>query len=389
MRVIITVGTYYPLIDGVQKVTEYLAEGLATKGHEVVVVTRRLDNLAEFEKFKNVEIFRVNIDTIHAIHIGDVDGYRTLIKKLCNDADVLVTVCTQIATTDTLYPIMNEIKCKKILFMHGMYHFEWAKRNIDSLANLGHKIWNNTRWRLLYTKRNFFKGYDRIVQIHRFDGAYDFVYKKYGVKSDILENAVDDMFFNKTDGDVKITGRYAVNVSNYLKGKRQIDTVISFYKADIKDLSLVLIGGNKNDYYQKIEEVIADCENIYGHKDVQLLTGIDRERIALYVQKAEMFLLNSEFEVFPVCLCEAMAAGTPFISTNVGVARFMPGGAVVSNIEEMVYWIRLLAGNDTVRKEMGLAGYEYAVKHFKIENKVLQLEKLLMETAVTRGFSYE
>ena len=43
MKIIFTVNTYYPYKDGVSVVTQYLAEGLAQKGHEVLVMTSSCD----------------------------------------------------------------------------------------------------------------------------------------------------------------------------------------------------------------------------------------------------------------------------------------------------------------------------------------------------------
>ena len=36
MKIVITVATYYPLVDGVQNITEYYAEGLSALGIEAV-----------------------------------------------------------------------------------------------------------------------------------------------------------------------------------------------------------------------------------------------------------------------------------------------------------------------------------------------------------------
>lgn len=39
MRILVTVNTYYPMLDGVQAVTDYLTTGLAQRGHQITVVT--------------------------------------------------------------------------------------------------------------------------------------------------------------------------------------------------------------------------------------------------------------------------------------------------------------------------------------------------------------
>ena len=39
MRILICAFTYWPAVDGVQNVTQYQAEGLAARGHDVTVLT--------------------------------------------------------------------------------------------------------------------------------------------------------------------------------------------------------------------------------------------------------------------------------------------------------------------------------------------------------------
>ena len=45
MKIVFTTHTYYPEKNGVQVVTEYLAEGLAKKGHEVHIITEMLSGV--------------------------------------------------------------------------------------------------------------------------------------------------------------------------------------------------------------------------------------------------------------------------------------------------------------------------------------------------------
>lgn len=39
MKILISAFTYWPAVDGVQNVTQYQAEGLAARGHDVTVLT--------------------------------------------------------------------------------------------------------------------------------------------------------------------------------------------------------------------------------------------------------------------------------------------------------------------------------------------------------------
>lgn len=43
MKIVFAVHTYYPERNGVQAVTQYLAEGLARRQHDVLIITEKKD----------------------------------------------------------------------------------------------------------------------------------------------------------------------------------------------------------------------------------------------------------------------------------------------------------------------------------------------------------
>ena len=380
MKIVIAVGTYYPQTNGVQAVTTYLAEGMAKRGHQVDVITTKVDETPNEEEHKGVHIIRWDVNTVHALHRGDIKGYQEKVKELCVCADGVVIVCPQIVTTDALLPILKEIKCKKILYMHGMHNFKISKFEIETPSLFAHKMWNQVRWAWLYFgHKRWFKQFDRIIQIHRFDGTYDFVLKHYGIESDIIENAADDAFFDaQCAGLNEIRNDYLLNVSNFIPRKNQMTTLEAFYKSNA-DMTLVLIGSSQTSYYDEIVKAKERFEKQYGKKDVRLLTGVPRTEIAGYVRNASLYVMNSRWEVFPISLVEAMAAGVPFITSDVGIAKYLPGGVIANSIEETRYWIELMSRNKETRKNLGKVGRAYAVENLMIDHKVEQLLGIIGE----------
>ena len=76
MKIVITTATYYPKTDGVQQVTQYQAEGLAKKGHEVIVITSEEEGLKEYEIYNNVEIYRINAHNFYYWHKGNKKEFQ-------------------------------------------------------------------------------------------------------------------------------------------------------------------------------------------------------------------------------------------------------------------------------------------------------------------------
>lgn len=376
MKIIITVNSYYPLKDGVQFVTQYHAENLARKGHDVLVFTVN-HGFKKEEIYNNVKIVRFNVKTKHTIYKGEKKLFRNKVLEATKDADAIINVCTQNPLTDWCFKLLNNIKCKKILYMHGMYNTKFDFNTISSFKDIGHKLWNNSRWGSYYIiNKKYFKKYDRVIQLHEFDYGYKFFKNKFKINGCIIENAVDSRFF---DGQVK-KEPIIISVANYKEGKNQEFILNAFYKSSINDrYKLILIGSQKTKYYERLLKIKNKLETKYGKRQVYLLYGVNRDDTINYIKKSSLYLLGSKAEVYPVSISEAMASKIPYISTNVGVVRYLPGGVIVNTEDEMTYWINILANNPKLSEYYGMSGYEYAKENMMIEKKVNDLEKILKE----------
>lgn len=171
--------------------------------------------------------------------------------------------------------------------------------------------------------------------------------------------------------------KYAICVSNFLPGKNQKFILKAFYKANCQNFGLVLIGSKKTNYYRQLIKLNNKLRKKYGNRDVKILTNQSRSITVKMIKSASMYLFASKHEVYPVSIIEAMASGIPYISTDVGCIRALPGGIVIKNMTEMINAINFLHDNLTSSKIIGKCGYQYAKVQLKVEEKVIQLEKLL------------
>ncbi len=386
MKIIFTVHSYYPNHDGVQYVTEYLAEGLSKRGHKVLVITGIRKGCPEKEVHHGVSIIRVNLRTRYGICTGDKKGYIKYMERITQGADILVSVCTQTALTDSLLPSLGRIRCKKILYMHGMHEFRWQKTDFEHLSYFLYKIWRNLKWGCLYRKnQENFRIYDEVIQLHELDAANIFFKEKLGITSKIMGNAAENIFFEKIQNEPEGNAfrldmqkkTELICVSNYSERKNQEYLLRALRKCRNRNkCRLTLIGSEKNRYCRYLLHL---REKNYSDLDVAILYGLSREESAAYILNADIFLLGSTWEAYPVSLIEAMASSVPFISTDVGCVSCLPGGVVVKNEDEMAYWTDLLIENRELRKKIGEAGREYSRSYAAIEKKVDQLENIMLE----------
>ncbi len=387
MKVIITVNKYYPNFDGVQFVTEYLAEGLADLGNDIIVITSSYTRIPapENEIYNKVRIVRLPIFTKHTIHHGDIREYQKVVLDECENADCIINVGTQSPFTDWCFEILDDIKCKKILYLHSIWDFNYHLFDFDSIKHTLGKIWANIRWRLYYRKNGyFFKKYDIVTQLHERDYSTLFFEKKYGIKSVIIENAAaDEFFFDGKETFVKPFEKYIINVSNFVDRKNQIDTVKAFLNSNIdNNIGLVLIGSKDTEYLKKLKSVekkMRNKKNIPTNcKPILYLTGVERKYISYYVRNSILYIMTSKWEAYPISIVESMAAGVPFISSDVGIVKYLPGG-IISNKKEYSKKIEILLKDNELYERLSFEGNTAAKEKMFIKNKIMQLKQMIKE----------
>lgn len=164
------------------------------------------------------------------------------------------------------------------------------------------------------------------------------------------------------------------NIVNIIKGFEK-------YKKDFKDKETkLIIAGGKG---WKYEEIFETYENSKIKEDIIFIGYIDEEdKIPLY-KLSRLFVFPSLYEGFGMPVLEAMAAGTPVITSNISSLPEVVGdGAILINpysIEEISNAInKILNDNEEVVKQMIIKGKEQS-KKFIWENSVKKLEKIYEE----------
>lgn len=385
MKITFTTFSYYPETSGVPIVVQYLAEGLYKRGHEVEVVTRKNgQSLASEEIYNGVKITRFECgQNLFKRNIGDCEGF---IQHIINTVrDVLIMECVQCHTTDILLPYLKYMNCKVVLHSHGgpgihQKMFRWDTNIIHSIGNTH----NWFRWKRYYKSilPSFSKDIDAVLCLSLCASDLHYM-KKYMKRVEILENAANDIFFDeyKQSQDFSSvlnikTKKYILCIANYIPNKGQLDIVKAFANIKDKNYALVCIGSSKNEYYERVLNEVNRISHNYG-KEIHLLTGIDREYFPSIISHASLFVMGSEHEEYPVSLIEAMACGTPFVSTDAGNARILPGGITVTNRSELPDFMDAVVSNGDLEQRLGSQGKDYALRHNKIEIIISQLESIL------------
>lgn len=385
-KVLITSFAYYPQTSGVPIVTTYLAEGLASRGYSVVVATRYNGHDYPKDEFINgVRVVRFNLSE-NAIKrdVGDVREFIDFVKN--TPKDYLILEFLQSQTAKILLPHLRAMNCKVLVQSHGsqglyMKPFVWMGDLKHSIAN----IHNWYRWKRYYhyTIPRYSKYID--VGICLSIGATDLCYySKTFKRTFILENAADDIFFDeKLYHAIDVQKQFGLKNQNYLvyianfdDNKNQIGLIEQFERIRQNGLSLVLIGSNVDKFTNRIQSYANSVSDSTG-RDIRLFTGIERKYFPAILHNASLFVMTSKTEESPVTLIEAMATGLPFVSTNVGNARVLPGGVCVKSIDEIPCVVETILTDPDIRNRLSQAGYRYTRENNRHSKALDKLETII------------
>lgn len=382
-HLLLTTDDYYPRTGGVPAVSRYLCEGLAQKGYKVTVVTIKYDSLPAKESFNGVDIVRFEIHTTRLKFIsGEITEFKNYIQQA--NVDILINECPEALTSRCLYPILVDLKdVIKILHVHGFGGlFQYPLK-----INFSGRMLKAFKYRLFYFVylRKYLSLYDLCLCLSEVDSSKTTL-EKYAQRMKILRNAVDDIFFETSNRENPLlkyaqptNKRYCLSIANYFPYKNQKGILLEFYKSVNDDISIIFIGKGSSRYFAELIAYNLELEKTYGKKDVFFLSGVAREDIPDILSNATLYLVGSFFEEFSISIIEAMAKGVPFVSTNVGNTRLLPGGVVVESISQMHKSIDLLLNNAELYKECSYRGRAYAMQNCRTEYAVDQLEKYIQD----------
>ena len=362
LRILLLTFTYPPNKDGVAEASRSMAEELVQRGHEVVVGTTFLPQRTMPCVLNGVEVRHFDVcrssKSVHRFH-GEVEAFQKFVRDFVGD--LIVSHSWDCWPTDLARGEFATKKEKKVLVSHGFstqivpWHrkFPWG---------LGYWLrWQPYVWSLPWMMRaydhvtflsgmaNFGRFFDHLVARWTGFDRYSIIPNSATVPAEVARG--------------KFRAKYGLEervvflcVANYSERKNQELALRAFRGACIKNAALIFIGSEFNDYSKKLQELEVRLSEENRDGIVLTLQGISRAETAEAFQDCDVFVLPAKEETQPIVLLEAMAFAKPFISTDTGCVRELPGGRVVPAEREFRKAMIQLASDAVDRRGLGEAG---------------------------------
>ena len=361
----------------IRRMTEF---GVGTYIRNVVRTLGRLDHENTYlligppAKVEEIGALPPNFHTVPLLAPErSIQGYRefrTALKRL--DCDLV--------HIPNLFSVPRALPCPYVMTVH------------DMLEHMSRAREQNSFWRSLYfqmTKR-VLAGAARIFAVSNF--TRNEIEKLFEIPSDRVEvvyNAIDERFLrghaSAADRDL-IARRYQVTypfllyagrVSPHKNVVRMIEA-FSALKTELErdqaypDLKLIIIGDDLSGNPDLRRTVVrSGVQN-----DVRFLGFIPIEVLRIFYDEAKIFVFPSLYEGFGLPPLEAMAHGTPVVTSNVSSLPEVVGNAAVlvnpENVFEIMRALHRVLMDQALRERMKERGYQQAAK-FSWETSVRRI----------------
>jgi len=375
MRILQVIHYFSPLHGGGSINVAYnLSKHLAGRGHEVTIFT------TDFELDKD--------------YIQSLDGVR-VVPFHC-----IANIGLMLISPEMKGQFKKEIKNFDIIHMHNFRSYQniiahhYAKKyNIPYVLQAHGSVLPFFQKQGLKRIFDIFLGYkilkdaSKIIASTKIEAEQ---YKKMGVDEDKIEivpNGIDLSGYDNLPEKGEFRRKYEIGADEkvilYLGRIHKIKGIDLLMKAfaglikEMDDVRLVIVGPDDG-FLSPLKRQIEDLK--IGDKII--LTGLipEKDKFGAYVD-ADVYVLPSVYETFPVTVLEACACGTPVIVTDrCGIANIVNdnnvGHVVEYNKDQLQDAIFKILTNDELSGYFGEGGKKLVREKFSWDIVVEQLERI-------------
>ena len=386
MKILHTVESYLPAINGMVKVVQELSERLAQKGHQLTVATsyhpQRTQSIINKVKINQLKI-KGKAVTGYQAEKKELQRYQDFLLQ--SDFDIITNFAAQQWATDLALPILSRIKAKKVFVPTGF-------------SGLYLPVYKT------YFKKMpcWMKKYDMNVFLSNNYRDINFA-RENGVKKRVLipNGASAEEFLSAQRIDMRKqlgipSGHFLILlIGAHTGAKGHREAIDIFRKATITNATLLIVANPSWNRCARHCFLTKYIFNVLPKRRVDkkqlIITSLSRQETINAYKIADLFLFPSNIECSPLVLFEAMASKTPFLVTDVGNSKeiidWSKSGKLLptmiglqgfshAQINQSAKVLENIYNNKYQREIMAESGYKAWQKQFTWEKITKRYEKL-------------
>lgn len=366
MKILYICNEYPPIQHGgIGSYTRLIAESLSNKGHKVYVIGNGSKNKSYFETINGVQVYRLKIPkyplagrffNLIWLLVERITFYWQ-VKKYANQIQPDI-----VETYDWSAPLIFKLNgVKTAIRLHG------TNTAFNSCVGLKKSVV------MAVIEKRAIKNADFVVSVSEHIASLTKDIFKLDFAHTTIYNGVDiekfkDMGILRDKNKILLVGRMHPN-----KGFEDLFAALNFVFAENKSVYFEIVCTVIEDYKAKLLSLV-DKE---FHSRIKFTGRVNNDELPAYYNSANLSILPSRAEAFPIIPLESMACGTPVIIAD----RFSAREIVEDNVDgflvnaldktELANKILGILENQSIIEEMRKKARQKIVDNFSI-GKVLQ-----------------
>lgn len=366
MKILYICNEYPPMHHGgIGSYTKLIAESLSKKGHKVYVIGNGSQNKSYFETINGVQVYRLKIPknplagrffNLIWLLVERIIFYWQ-VKKYAKQLQPDI-----VETYDWSAPLIFKLnRVKTVIRLHGSN----TANNLYMQKNRSFLLTNIEKMAIL--KADFILSVsNHIAELTKKSFSLNFTSKT-------IYNGVDTSLFNdygieRDNNKILFVGRM-----HPYKGMEDLFAALNFVFAENKSVYFEIICTLIEDYKVKLLSLVSK----EFHSRIKFTGRVNNDELPAYYNSANLSILPSRAEAFPIIPLESMSCGTPVIIAD----RFSAREIVDDNVDgflvnaldntELAKKIISILQNQPMIEEMRKKSREKILNNFSID-KVLQ-----------------
>jgi L-malate glycosyltransferase len=336
LRILATVERYAPAIGGAERVVQRVAEGLATRGHELHVLTGGEERV----ELGGVHVHRLPLS---GNETRGIRGDRASVAATIADIgpDLIFNYAAQVWPTDCCFELLDAPERPRMV-----------------LAPCGFSGLHRRRYRAYFKSMPArLRRYDALILHSSVYQDYEFAARARAEPIFVVPNGADPPAARPPAQSSNEALAVTVGSHVVTKGHAQFARAVRELGRQRPVRGMIVAPPRRG--LDSLRGCQLTCYARARTGPIEIVDGSQPDAAARAIAAADLFLFTSRVECAPLVILEAMAAGVPWVSYDVGNVSELAGGIVVSSRAELLAAARrILAGEGGELGEQGREAWD-------------------------------